>query len=101
MPATQAVCPHCESAHAGGEHCEHWICATADDLLKVLMAEHVTTDFDPAKLEQHRGRYEHEIGKWAIERGDAWFTSTPEAGKMRRRLQQSVFAMAKTGFKVV
>jgi hypothetical protein len=101
MAVAVAVCPHCKQDNArGAEHCPHWVCAKDDDILKFLVAAYVAKDYDPQKVEQYRDRYMVEIKKWAIESGDAWFTRLDDAEKMRRRLQQSMVAMAMTSFKV-
>ncbi len=90
-----AVCPHCsQDSSEGGARCEHWLCSASDDIVEHLVKVCLTPDYDPQKLEQHHRRYAIEIGKWAIEAGTGWFTRTPEAEKMKRRLQQSMTAMA-------
>src|SRR5438094_5425881 len=95
-----SVCPHCGKDNAT-ERCEHWICVRADkDILEFLVAEHVTPNYDPALVERHRAKYMVEINKYAIAVNDDWFTRTPEAEKMKRRLRQSVYAMEATSYPV-
>ncbi len=94
------VCPHCHQDNTT-THCEHWICARGDpDILEFLLAAHVTPNYDPARVAQHRAKYMVEINKYAMAVGDGWFTRTPEAEKMNRRLKQSVIALEATAYPV-
>lgn len=95
------VCPHCKKENVpGGSTCEHWICAQHEDIVKLLVSAHVSPSIDAQKLEQYRRRYMNEIGQFAIESGEGWFTRTADAERMRRRLQQTV-VVKNMAFKVV
>jgi hypothetical protein len=92
MTTSVAVCPHCKHDNSHG-HCEHWICSKDEDILKVLVATYVSKDYDPQKLEAHRGKYYREYIKWAMETNGGWFTRTKEGEIMKRRLQRAIVAM--------
>jgi hypothetical protein len=95
-----STCPHCGKDNAT-ERCEHWLCAKDDrGILEFLLAAHVSPNYDPELVQKHRAKYMVEIDKYAIVDQDGWFTRTPEAEKMKRRLQKSVIALEATSYPV-
>jgi hypothetical protein len=82
------ACPHCRK-----DTCEHWLCSQNDDIVQ-LMAQTYAKNADLRKVEENRHIWEAEIHKWAVPRNGGWYTRTPDAPGMKRRLQQTTAALA-------
>ena len=89
-PVTAQGCPHC-----GAVDCEHLVCPANEDVVKHVVKNYLKS-FDLEKIEDNRNMWENEIFKWAVESetDGSWYTRDANAESMKRRIQQTVAALA-------